>query len=168
MLKASGAEDTFCGKFAKIMIACGSCVLKCIEKICDYINNAAYAYMAITGKSFCSSAWDGFFLNMKHAAAFGSAKFFATSLIFLGKFAVTILNMFTCYVLIKHMNGEGVNVDAPCLFVGVLTWFSCEIWLTIFDQAILGIMTSYAVDFDLNDGSPCRGPETFNNKRATF
>jgi len=49
-----------------------------------------------------------------------------------------------------------------------ITWMSCEIWLTIFDKAILGIMTAYAVDFDVNDGSPTRGPETFNNKRESF
>jgi len=29
-------------------------------------------------------------------------------------------------------------------------------------------MTSYAIDYDLNDGNPHRGPETFNNKRAKF
>lgn len=167
MLKASGTEGTVCGTVAKVFIGCGACILNCLEKICDYINQAAYAYMAITGDSFCSSAWNGFFLNMKNAAAFGSAKFFATSLIFLGKFAVTILNMFTCYTLINSMT-ENVNPDGPCIVVGIITWFSCEIWLTIFDQAILGIMTSYAVDYDLHKGEPVRGPATFNNKRAIF
>jgi len=58
--------------------------------------------MAITGKNFCMSAWEGFFLNMKHAAAFGSAKYFAETLIFLGKFGVTCLNVFT---FLGIMNG---------------------------------------------------------------
>lgn len=153
---------------AACLIKCGDCILACLEKICDYINQTAFAYQAVTGNNFCSCAWDGFFLNLKHAAAFGSAKFFATSLIFLGKAAVTALNVITCFFLIKAMQGEEVNVDAPMIVTGILTWFSAEVWLTIFDQAILGIMTSYAIDFDLNNGQPCRGPETFNNKRRAF
>lgn len=167
-LAASGQEDTMWGKIAKCMIGCGDCILACLEKICDYINNAAFAYMAVTGDSFCTSAWNGFFLNMKHAAAFGSAKFFASSLIFLGKAAITCLNVFTCFFIIRGMLGDDVRTDAPCIVVGIITWFLSEIWLSIFDQAILGIMTSYAIDYDLNNGSPCRGPETFNNKRRTF
>ena len=116
------------------------------------------AYMAITGDNFCTSAWNGFLLNLKHAGEFGSVKFLAGAVIFLGKASITILNIFTCYTLVRAMGDESSNTDAPCLVVGLLTWFSCEIWLTIFDQAILGIMTSFAVDFDINDGQPARGP----------
>lgn len=104
-VKASGQENTCIGRIAKCFIACGDCILKCFEKICDYINNSAYAYMAITGNNFCVSAWDGFLLNMKHAAAFGSAKYFASALIFLGKFGVTALNCFTAAGLITAMVG---------------------------------------------------------------
>jgi hypothetical protein len=167
-LKASGQEDSPWGKLAKCFIACGDCILKCLEKICDYINNIAYAYMAITGKNFCSSAWDGFMINVKNAGTFGAAKFMATALIFLGKLAITMLNVYTCYVLIGAMLGQNVSKDAPCVVVGILTWFSTQVWLTIFDQAILGIMMSYAVDFELTGGEPCRGPETFDNKRKKF
>jgi len=45
-----------------------------------------------------------------------------------------------------------------------MTWLSTEIWLTLFDQAILGIMTSFAMDFDMFKGQPSFGPQTFNNK----
>ena len=169
-VKASGQEDTCYGKIAKCFIACGDCILRCFEKIVDYINNSAYAYMSITGESFCTSAMDGFLLNMKHAGAFGSAKYFATALIFLGKFGVTALNCFTAYALLNVMSVDD-NIggkNAPIVFVGLITYLTCEVWLTLFDQAILGIMMSYAVDYDINDGQPCRGPETFNNKRESF
>lgn len=100
---ASGQEDTACGKAAICMIKCGECILKCLEKICDYINNAGLAYMAVTGDSFCRSAYNGFLLNLKHASAFALAKYFATFLILLGKAGVTMLNVFTCFALIKAM-----------------------------------------------------------------
>lgn len=101
---------------------------------------------------------------MKHATAFGSAKYFAETLIFLGKFGVTTLNCFTLVGILNAMKIEG-NTTGPIILTIFFTWMSCEIWLSIFDKAILGIMTAYAVDFDVNNGEPIRGPETFNNKR---
>jgi len=53
-----------------MIAACGSSILKCIEDICDYINKAAFAYMAVTGDSFCTSAWSGALLNLKHLVKF--------------------------------------------------------------------------------------------------
>jgi hypothetical protein len=50
----------------KLIICCADCCLACIEKICDYINAAAFAYMAVSGDSFCVAAWNGFLLNLKH------------------------------------------------------------------------------------------------------
>jgi hypothetical protein len=41
----------------KCIICCAECILKTIEKICDYINKSAYSFMAVSGESFCSSAW---------------------------------------------------------------------------------------------------------------
>lgn len=176
-MKATGEEGSVWGRIAMCLIKCADCCLACIEKIVDYINNAAFAYMAICGDNFCKSAWNGMLLNTKWAASFSAAKFFATSLIFLGKAAITVLNVFTCYFLIGAMMEEGASRDGPAVVVGMMTWFSCEIWLSIFDKAILGVMTSLAVDTDVmskekdengEPRGPCRGPATFNNKRAVF
>lgn len=49
---------------------CATCCLKCIEDIIEYINTIAYANMAVSGDSFCTSAWNGFILNLKHMAKF--------------------------------------------------------------------------------------------------
>lgn len=153
-VKASGTEGTCMGKMAGCIIGCGSCILKCFEKFCDYINTNAFAYMAVTGDNYCMSAYNGFLLLLKNATAFGAAAFFAKSLIFLGKFGVTVLNCFTLLGLMNAMNVESVSTKGPMLVVAILTWVSCEIWLSIFDQAISGIMMSYAVDSDLNKGEP--------------
>jgi hypothetical protein len=166
MLEATGEKGSCWGKVVACMIKCADCILACIEKIVDYINNAAFAYMAIVGNNFCSSAWDGMLLNAKWAASFSAAKFFAVSLIFIGKLAITIFNVFTCYFLIGVMKGETYNRDAPCTVVAILSWITSDIWLSVFDKAILGIMTSLAVDTDLNGGEPKRGPKTFNHKKA--
>mmetsp|Transcript_16434 Transcript_16434/g.27863 ORF Transcript_16434/g.27863 Transcript_16434/m.27863 type:complete len:96 (+) Transcript_16434:1317-1604(+) len=63
--KASGDNQA-----VKLVIACAGCMLNCIEKLCDYISQNGLAYMAVSGDSFCDSAWNGFLLNIKHLAKF--------------------------------------------------------------------------------------------------
>lgn len=54
----------------KIAVKCAMCLLECLEKITDYINQSAFAYQAVAGDHFCASAWDGFLLNIKHMLKF--------------------------------------------------------------------------------------------------
>lgn len=65
-LSEKAAEASGENPVVKGIIACGNCCLGCIEKICDYLNNLAFAYMAVSGENFCKSAWNGFLLNLKH------------------------------------------------------------------------------------------------------
>jgi len=46
----------------KALVCLVSCFLKCLEEVMEYINKAAYAYMAISGQNFCKSALDGLLL----------------------------------------------------------------------------------------------------------
>jgi len=55
---------------AKILGLCLMCFLKCIEELVEYLNKVAYAYMAITGDKYCTSAWNGFLINLKHLCQF--------------------------------------------------------------------------------------------------
>lgn len=86
----------------KAVVRCAECVLMCIEKICDYINSSAYAYQAVSGESFCTSAWNAFLLQIKHLAKFSFANFIAKIFMFMGKVAITGTNMVSCYYVMKH------------------------------------------------------------------
>jgi len=55
---------------ARAMGMCLKCCLKMVEELIEYLNKVAYAYMAITGNKYCSSAWNGFLLNIKHVCQF--------------------------------------------------------------------------------------------------
>jgi len=88
------------------MVACAHCVLGCIERICDYINQAAYAYQAVSGESFCTSAWQGFLLNFKHMAKFAFANMIAKVFIFIGKVAITGGNMISLYYIVKYQQSK--------------------------------------------------------------
>ena len=76
--------------------------------------------MAVSGKNFFSSAWNGFLLNLKHGIVFVWANFLAKLFIALGKVGITVLNVYTCYLLMK-MRGDlvepGMNPKVPLIFV---------------------------------------------------
>ena len=77
----------------KQFVRCATCILNCIEKICDYMNESALCYMAVTGDSFFTSAWNGFLLNLKHGFKFLFANMMAKVFIFIGKLAIVIANL---------------------------------------------------------------------------
>lgn len=85
----------------KYAVRAAECVLACIEKICDYINQSAYAYMAVSGDSFCSSALSAFILNLKHMSKFAFANFLAKMFIIIGKVSITAINIVSFYYIMK-------------------------------------------------------------------
>lgn len=122
-------------KFVNCLMSCGNCCLGCIEKICDYINTAAFAYMAISGESFCSSAWNCFLLNIKHLAKFAFANYLAKIFIVIGKLAIIALNCYTLNILIKAdpETDESTSVIGPMIVVAISTYLTCSIFLNFFD-----------------------------------
>jgi hypothetical protein len=150
----------------KAVVCVAACLLKCIEKICDYINKAAYAYMAVSGDNFCSSAWNGFLLNVKHCLKFGWANFLANMFIVLGKVGIVVLNCFSCYMIMKYVTKDLQEISSPAspiAIVAIVTYVSASIFLGLFDEAVLSMMTCLAIDTDLNDGVPIYGPKTFHD-----
>lgn len=154
----------------KIIARCGDCCLACLEKCTDYINTAGYAYMAVSGDKFCTSAWNGFLLNLKHAAKFGFAKFLAALFIMIVKLAVVILNCLTLYFIMAKVTKDTEELDslvAPFVFVGVVTYMATSIFFGLFDEAVLALMTCLCIDSDLN-GKPKFGPPTFHDDLKFF
>lgn len=159
--KASGGNV-----MVKVVVACGACILKCIEKICDYINKSAFAYMAISGDSFCSSAWNGFLLNVKHLLKFSFANYLAMVFTFLGKVAITVGNVFSLWGIMKFITEDTKEVSSllgPVVLVAIVTYITASVFLGLFDVTVISLLTCYAVDMDMN-GEAKFGPPTFHEK----
>jgi len=158
--KASGENPA-----VKCIVCCAGCIINCLERICDYINKAAYAYMAVSGDSFCTSAWNGFLLNLKHTLHFAWAKFLASGFIFIGKLSLVVLNCFSCYAIMRfitHDTEEVSSIASPMVIVALMTYISASVFLGLFDEAVLAMMTCLAIDSDLH-GEPKYGPPTFHD-----
>lgn len=160
MQKASGENAA-----SRYILACANCMMKCIEDIVEYMNEAAYAYMAVSGDSFCTSAWNGFLLHLKHTMKFAWANFLASAFIFIGKIGLVALNTFCAYSIMKHVTKDLDEISspvAPLVIVALATYISSSIFLGMFDETVHAMMTCLAIDIDLN-GYPKYGPPTFHD-----
>jgi NADH:ubiquinone oxidoreductase subunit 6 (subunit J) len=95
--------------------------------------------MAVSGDSFCGSAWNGFLLNVKHMMKFTFANFLASAFIVIGKVAIVVLNCFSCYMIMKHITKDLDEISSPLspiAIVGVVTYISASIFLGLFDEAV--------------------------------
>jgi len=148
----------------KCAIRCAECLMKCFEDIVDYVNKSAYAYMAVTGDSFCTSALNAFLLQLKHGLGFVFAKFLAEMFILVGKIFITLLNMLMTYCLMKYAFKDYEGDDAmtsatgPLVVVAIVTFLCASVFLGLFDETVLALMTCVCLDMDLNDGAPKYGP----------
>jgi len=147
----------------KVIVCVGECVLKCIEKIVDYINQAAFCYIAVSGDNFCMGAWNGFLLNVKHCLKFTFANLIAKVFILLGKIAITVGNCFSFLFVLKTLKVTGINTTAPLVIVAGFSFFTASLFLGIFETAVMALMTCLAVDIDCNT-EPKYGPKTFHDK----
>lgn len=122
----------------KAAVKCAMCLLNCIERICDYMNENAFCYMAVTGDHFLSSAWSGFLLNLKHGLKFMFANAIAKVFIFIGKIGIVVSNLFTLYFLMKFRKDleEVQSVIGPFVVVGIVTFLCASLFLSLFDEAV--------------------------------
>jgi len=141
------------------------CCIRCIEDIISYLNKNAYAYMAICGENYCTSAWNGFLNNLKHAAKFYFAVSLANVLIFLGILCITGLSLGTFLLFARYAfeDGKYISLFAPAVAASVIAFLIASLFLSVFDEAVLATVQCYAVDCDLNDGVPKWGPASYQD-----
>lgn len=152
---------------AKCAVQCAMCCLNCIERVCDYINEAAFCYMAVTGKSFFPSAWNAFLLHLKHGLKFTFANLIAKIFIFIGKCGIVIGNCFSLLFIMKNITEDTEEVGSvlgPLLVVGVGSYLAASLFLGLFEQAVMVMLTCLCIDMDMHNGEPAYGPPTFHDK----
>ena len=126
-----------------MVLRCGECYINCLEKLTDYINEAAYAYMAVAGESFLSSAWNGFLLHCKHLLRFSFANLIAKVFMFIGKVGITVGNVFTLLFIMRSITGDTKEVSSllgPILVVALWTYFTASVFLGLFDTAVMAMI----------------------------
>jgi len=99
---ANAAENDKKGGLVVLIACLLKCFVSCLERLIEYLNTMAYAFMAISGDPYCKSAWSGFILNLKHLIKFYFADVLASMFVFIGMLAVAALNAGSCYLILRY------------------------------------------------------------------
>jgi len=139
----------------------GICIRCCLSSLLDvlsYINALAYANMAISGDKYCTSAWNGFMLNLRHIGKFSLAQIIGGFLAFVGILFISFVSTGIFYALVMN---EGEELVPITIFVFVSCIVISRTFLGLFDDAIMATLQCVAIDMDLNNGVPKFGSASF-------
>ena len=120
--------------------------------------------MAVSGDTFCTSAWNGFLINLKHLFKFYFAQEIGSFFVFMGVVFITAINTLIFYGLAQVGSVTGANPLIPLISVCILSFLVSVITLGLFDDAIRATLMCFAIDKDLNNGTCQYGPPTFHEK----
>jgi hypothetical protein len=101
---------------------------------------------------------------MKHGGKFAFANFLANIFMLLGKVGLTVLNVFVTWMFMKHVTGTSSEVSnpyGPLGVVGLISYMIVSVFLGLFDEAVLAMMTSVTADMDMH-GHPKWGPQSLH------
>jgi len=142
------------------------CFVGCLERLIEYLNTVAYAFMAISGDPYCKSAWNGFLLNLKHLVKFYFADILASMFVWIGMLAISALNAGSCYLILRYgtKNAEELtSVWIPMVFIIIYSLITAELFIGFFHQAVTATLMCLAVDIELN-GEVKHGTPSFHEK----
>lgn len=129
--------------------------MNCLQEYIEYLNDSAYAFMAISGNSFCSSGYNGILLQIKQSGKFIYGNYIADGFVLIGKVGLTVLNMFISWIFMKKVTGVNTHLTnpyGPLFIIGLTSYAIVYVFLGLFDEVVLAIMTCASADIELNDG----------------
>lgn len=149
-----------------ILAILAMCLVRCLEDIVNYMNKVSLAYMAITGEPYCTSAWNGFLLNLKHLGKFYYAQMLGRYFMLIGYLAIMAINSGVFYLILKSTGVlMQMNSIAGVMVLQLLiTLFITRLFLGLFDDGILGMLMSVGVDMDIHGVECQHGPPGFHRK----
>jgi hypothetical protein len=110
---------------------------------------------------------------MKHGLEFAWARVLAELFILTGKLSLVALNCGLLYITMNYVFDDFSGSDAvssiytPMIVVALITYIAASVFLGLFSNTVLALMTCLSIDVDLN-GTPKFGPPTFHDSLDKF
>jgi hypothetical protein len=150
---------------AKLVCCILRCCLDCLESALEYLTTLSYAMCGISGEAYCTAAWHGFILNLKHCVKFYMAITIGKMFVLLGMIGVVAANSGTCYLLATYAfaddSSQVHSIYSPIAAIAVATLFITFLFLAPFNDAVVATLLCFAVDMEVNNGQPKFGPPSY-------
>ena len=135
------------------IMKCASCLVACFERLIRFITENAYIMIAVTGKNFCMSAQESFYLMLRSSGQFfishGTTKLFIN----VGTMLIVTLCTVVGYFLITTIEFYKTHVQSPTFLTIIFAIVSLPIswaFMEFFEKAANTILMCYCVELDLN------------------
>ena len=160
----------------RVLMKVVQCCLCILETVLKFITKNAYIFIALFGKSFCTSTKEVFTLLVTNFARIGTATAVSNLIILLGRILIVTISCFMCSTILSFsgdsvigsaasainslsLDSEGTgpsSIVPPVLVTGLLAWFVSGCFMGVYGLTIDTILISFCVDEQKNDGTPER------------
>lgn len=137
--------------------------LNCFERCIVFLNKMAYIQIALTGKSFCGAAFDGFVLVINHAMEFGLLAMLGGGFMFLCVAVITGGSAVLIWLIINNTDyfNNVSSVWFPIVLIAIIAWMIAKLFTGVYMIACYAILQSFYVDAELQkakNGPPRHTP----------
>jgi len=132
----------------KCLKCCIRCMLWCLDKYVKFISENAYIQIALRSKSFCTSAWESFYLVIRHAGRFGAAEMIGVIMSLIGKASIMATSAWLTIVVIKGSYPEVSQPLVPAIIVSIVAYVIGSIFLSVFSFSANTILHCFIADED--------------------
>jgi hypothetical protein len=88
----------------KSVTCCIRCILWCLDTYVKFITKNAFIQLALHSNSFCTSAWQSFYLLVRFAGRFGSAVMIGWIMMLLGKGVIVSSSAYITFLVVQKMS----------------------------------------------------------------
>ena len=142
----------------KFLLKCASCYIACFERVIRFLTENAYIMMAISGKNFCQSAKEAFYLVLRSTAQFAISHGTTKIFISVGKVFIIALCCMIGYLAITEVSDFKDKIYSPVfltILFGIASYPIASAFLTLFEMAANTILICYCMELDLvKNGNP--------------
>lgn len=128
------------------------CCVNCFERIIKFISKTGLTMVAITGRHFCASCREGFYLILRHPLKFGLVAVLGEVFVFLGKIFIALITTFLGYLVVtnyQYYKDRLYSPIIPCIFFFIIGLVVGSIFMAVYGLAADAIMLCYFVDKEL-------------------
>jgi len=136
-------------QYLKWIIAYIQCLVKCFERLMEYISKCAYIVTACKGNMFCTAAWDAFGFLLRHMGQHIVVQWISEFLMILGKLFVVAATVAACFFLA----GTNSDISSPYILLiccALIAYLVVCLFLGVFDVAIDTILVCFCWEKDAN------------------
>ena len=147
-----------------MICCCVDCCLCCIEKCLKFISKEAYIQTAIHSSSFCSGAFDAFFLIARNIFRIGTVSVISGLALVIGKIWVAIsVGIGAFYWFQEQFEDQLYDLVAPIILTMIIGYITASVFMDVFGMMVDTMIVCFITDCEQNGGEPQHADESLSS-----